>query len=324
MSRKVLKINSEVMFRVSVRGMTLDEMHNPDEQKRRQEYDEAIKMKLGKSMQDHEFKIDPDFADFVTPTHDCYEDKKEPEFQIPDIDDLDEHDFDTYYQYLGASVQLSIGDKVHNGKVTGWKRGLDGVARGKTSANPILDTRTYNVEFPYGRSEEYTANIIAENMYAQCDEEGNQFIMLQDIVGHKMYGHAVERADMHIKVGSNTQIRKTTKGWHLCVEKKDGTPSWERLADLKESNPVELAEYAATKNLHYEPAFDWWVPHVLNKRNIIIAAVTKRYHKLTHKFGIQVLKTWGEAVKLDEENGNTLWKDTIRKEMNNCIQVSKW
>jgi hypothetical protein len=217
MSRKVLKINDEVMFRVSVRGLTLDEIQSPDEQKRRQEYDEAIKVKLGNDMQDHEFKLDPDFADFVTPTHDCYEDKKEPAFEMPDIDNLDEHDVDTYDQYVGASVQLSIGDKVQTGKVTGRKRGLDGVARGKASANPILDTRTYNVEFPDGRSEEYTANVIAENMYAQCDEEGNQFLMLQDIVGHKTDGHAVERADMYIKVGSNRQIRKTTKDWHLCV-----------------------------------------------------------------------------------------------------------
>jgi hypothetical protein len=76
MSRKVLKINGEVMFRVSVRGLTLDEMQTPYEQRRRQEYDEAIKAKLGKVMQDHEFKLEPDFTDFVTPTHDCYEDKK--------------------------------------------------------------------------------------------------------------------------------------------------------------------------------------------------------------------------------------------------------
>jgi hypothetical protein len=205
---------------------------------------------------------------------------------MPDIDNLDEHDVDTYDQYVGVSVQLSIGDKVQTGKVTGRKRGLDGVARVKTSANPILDTRTYNVEFPDGRSEEYTANVIAENMYAQCDEEGNHFLRLQDIVGHKTDGHAVERADMYIKVGSNIQIRKTPKGWHLCVEWKHGTTSWERLADLKESNPVEVAAYAATKNLHDEPAFAWWVPHVLKKRNRIIAAVIKRYHKRTHKFGI--------------------------------------
>jgi hypothetical protein len=121
---------------------------------------------------------------------------------------------------------------------------------------------------------------------------------------------------MYIKVGSKTQIRKTTKGWHLCVEWKDGTPSWERLTDLKESNPVEVAEYAATKNLHDEPTFAWWVPHFLKKRNRIIATVTKRYHKRTHKFGIQVPKTWDESVKLDEKNGNTLCQDAIRKEMN--------
>jgi hypothetical protein len=72
------------------------------------------------------------------------------------------------------------------------------------------------------------------------------------------------------------------------------------LAELKEIKPVEVAEYAATKNLNDEPELAWWVPHVMKKRNRIIAAVTKRYHNHTHKFGIQVLKTWGEAVKLDE------------------------
>jgi hypothetical protein len=268
-------------------------------------------------MQDHGFNLDPDFADFMTPTHDCYEENKEPAFQMPDIDDLDEHDVDTYDQYVGASVHLSIGDKAQTGKVTGWKRGLDGVTGGKASANPILDTITYNVEFPDVRSEEYTANGIAENMYAQCGEEGNQFLMLHDYVGHKTDGHAVDSADIYIKGGSKKQIRKTMRGWHLCVEWKDGTTSWERLADLKESSPVEVAEYATTKNLHYEPEFYWGVPHVLKKRNIIIAAATKRYHKRTHMFGIQVPNTWGEAVKLDEENYNTLWKDATRKEMNN-------
>jgi hypothetical protein len=30
------------------------------------------------------------------------------------------------------------------------------------------------------------------------------------------------------------------------------------LADLKESNPVEVAEYAATKSLLNSPDFVWW------------------------------------------------------------------
>jgi hypothetical protein len=122
---------------------------------------------------------------------------------------------------------------------------------------------------------------------------------------------------MYIKHGSNNKVRKTTKGWHLCVEWKDGTTSWERLADLKESNPVEVAAYAATKSMLDTPAFIWWDPHVLQKRTRIIAAVTKRYHKRTHKFGIEVPKSWDDCLKLDKENDNTLWKDAVRKEMKN-------
>jgi hypothetical protein len=78
------------------------------------------------------------------------------------------------------------------------------------------------------------------------------------------------------------------------------------MANLKESNPVEVAEYAATKSLLDNPGFVWWAPHVLKKRTIIIAAVTKRYHKRTQKFGIEVPKSWDDCVRLDEENDNTL------------------
>jgi hypothetical protein len=82
-------------------------------------------------------------------------------------------------------------------------------------------------------------------MYAQCEIEGRQYILMKGIVDHNTDGHAVEPDYIN---GSNKQVRKTTKGWHLCVELKDGTTSWERLSDLKESNPVEVAEYAVAKS----------------------------------------------------------------------------
>jgi hypothetical protein len=105
----------------------------------------------------------------------------------------------------------------------------------------MLDTRTYEIEFPDGRIDEYTANVIAENMYAQCDIECRQYNLMEGIIDHRTDGHAVTPAEMYIKHGRNKKVRKTTKGWHLCVEWKDGTTSWERLSDLKESNPVEVA-----------------------------------------------------------------------------------
>ena len=58
-----------------------------------------------------------------------------------------------------------------------------------------------------------------------------------------------------------------------------------------------------------------WVPYTLKKRDRIIAAVNKRYLKRTHKFGIEVPKTVQRALEIDKENGNTLWRDAIAKEM---------
>jgi hypothetical protein len=172
--------------------------------------------------------------------------------------------------------------------------------RGRANANSILYTMTYEIEFPDGRSDEYTANVIAENMYAQCDIEGRQYNLMEGNVNHRPDGHAIEPADMYIKHGSNKKVRKKTKGWNLCVEWKCGTTSWERLVDIKERNPVEVAEYAAAKSLLDTLVFVWWAPHVLKKRSRIIDDVTKRYHKWNHKVGIEVPNKWDDCVRLEK------------------------
>ena len=78
---------------------------------------------------------------------------------------------------------------------------------------------------------------------------------------------------------------------------------------------MEVADYPVMHGLETEPAFAWWVPFTLKRRNRIIAAVNKRYHKRTHKFGIEIPKTYEDCVRIDKANGNTLWQDAIRKEM---------
>jgi hypothetical protein len=111
MSRKILKKNGMVMYRSSVRSLTQDEVQSPTEQKERQEFDIAIEEKLGPAMNKYDFKDDPDYADFVTPTFDYYEDDEVPPSKMPDIDDIKkEHDDDTYDQYVGAHVRVPIGN----------------------------------------------------------------------------------------------------------------------------------------------------------------------------------------------------------------------
>jgi hypothetical protein len=81
---------------------------------------------------------------------------------MPYIDDMkEENGVDTYEQYVGSHVRVPIGDEIRSGKVVRCKRELDDTVRRQANANSMLDTRTYEIEFPDGRSDEYTTNVIA-------------------------------------------------------------------------------------------------------------------------------------------------------------------
>jgi hypothetical protein len=55
--------------------------------------------------------------------------------------------------------------------------------------------------------------------------------------------------------------RKTIQGWSLLVNWKDGTESWVKQAELKDSYPIELAEFTKALGKADEPIFAWWAPH---------------------------------------------------------------
>jgi hypothetical protein len=82
-------------------------------------------------MDKNDFKDYPDYADFMTPTYDCYEDDEVSYSKMPYIDYIkEENDVDTYYQCVGAHVRVPIGDEIRSGKVVLLKRELDGTTRG--------------------------------------------------------------------------------------------------------------------------------------------------------------------------------------------------
>ena len=89
------------------------------------------------------------------------------------------------------------------------------------------------------------------------------------------------------------------------------------LKDLKESHPVEVSEFAKARGIDDEPAFAWWVPYTLRKRDVIISAIKSRIRKTTHKYGIEIPTSIEHAYKIDEQNGNRFWRDALEKEMHN-------
>ncbi len=71
--------------------------------------------------------------------------------------------------------------------------------------------------------------------------------------------------------------------------------------DLKESYPVQTAEFAISHGLDQKSAFCWWIPNTLKHCNRIISAIKTRYAKKTHKYGIQVLRNVEEAYLIEKE-----------------------
>ena len=127
-------------------------------------------------------------------------------------------------------------------------------------------------------------------MLSQVDEQDFQYNLLEAIVDHKKTDEAVRKEDMYFtnKKTRKRHLRKTTVGWKVKVLWRDGTEQWIPLKDLEESNPIELAEYAKAQDIATEPAFRWWIPHVLKLRDRLISAVNSRVKKTTHKYGIEV------------------------------------
>jgi hypothetical protein len=72
----------------------------------------------------------------------------------------------------------------------------------------------------------------------------------QDIVDYKRdEAMAVPIEDKHLtKRSGQRRLRKTTQGGSFLVNWKDGTESWLKLAELKDSYPIELAEFARARH----------------------------------------------------------------------------
>ena len=125
--------------------------------------------------------MDPNIT---TPHYELYEDDFETHQNLPNIDD--DVNLETGDTYIGAEVSIAHGDSQQTGKVSCQARDQDSELTGTPHNNLILDTHSYQVEFPDGQLGEYSANGIAQNMLSQCHLDGNQFLVMESIVDHKV------------------------------------------------------------------------------------------------------------------------------------------
>ena len=126
-------------------------------------------------------------------------------------------------------------------------------------------------------------------------------------------GNALSSKDAYVTTKRGLRkICQTTIRWKFLCEFKDASNTWVSLKVLKESHPIQVSEYVTALHLEKEPAFSWWAPYTLKKRDRIIESINHRVIKSDHKFGIKIPRNVKEALKLDQENENTLWQDAYK------------
>ena len=318
MAQWVLKANGNVVPRHSLRPLQTTEIYSNSE-KKIQLFDKLVYERHGDS-------INVVLLNMDRPVMEKYEDEDESARPIPDIEetvDANGHALNqlpAYDRLLNAEVQLQYDDHVTTGKVKCRALGPDGNMVGKYDNNPMLNSIMYEVEFADMTVKEYGANIIAENMLRQVDSEGFSLALMEGIVDFRCEELvAIPIGEKYIitKTGQK-HLRKMTAGWDLLVCWKDESESWVKLSDMKESHPVEMAEFTKANGIQGEPAFCWWVPYTLRKRDTIMAAVGARIWKTTHKYGVEIPKDVHHAWELDKRNENTMWMDALAKEMFNA------
>ena len=120
---------------------------------------------------------------------------------------------------VNSKVLLPVGDRHELARVLCRKHDSNGLPVGTAHKQPAMDTRVYEVRFPDGRTEELAANAITEALYAQCDPDGNEYVMLDAIVDfQKDPNVAISWSDQVKIVNGKKVVSCSTKGWELCGE----------------------------------------------------------------------------------------------------------
>ena len=187
------------------------EMGEDATQKRTGAFDETIKLRLcdhahtleedGKveplDWSAHPFSDDPDFQEEFNSVTSNAEVKDDDSNFTPDM----------YDTYLNMEPALPQGDSLEPrmARVTKWLKDANGIPIGTADDNPLLDTTMYEVEYLDGERASLSANHIAENLFAQVNDEGNRQVLLKEIINYRTNGQEVKHQDAFITTKTGTK-----------------------------------------------------------------------------------------------------------------------
>ena len=84
-------------------------------------------------------------------------------------------------------------------------KGANGRPIGVANEKSILDSRMYKVEYRDGYVAAMVANVIAENLFSQVDQEGNRFVPIKYIIDTRTDGMQTLQQDSFVITKSGTK-----------------------------------------------------------------------------------------------------------------------
>ena len=127
---------------------------------------------------------------------------------------------------------------------------------GKAHANPILDTRFYQVESFGGKVTELTTSVIVESTCVKGDAEGYVYSIIGFLIDDQKDDKVMSLSDQNINVQGRTVTYKSAAGWQICLQWSNRSTSWEKLSNLKEFHPLKTYKFMLAQGLDHEPAFN--------------------------------------------------------------------
>jgi hypothetical protein len=96
----------------------------------------------------------------------------------------------------------------------------------------------------------------------------------------------------------------------------DGSTTWEPVTNLVKDDPVMLAAYMKKNNL--QGMKGWWYPTIRAiceqeqklQRTSCVAKICSNQLKPVYQYGFLVPRNHAQAMQIDDDNGNTQWRDS--------------
>ena len=169
------------------------------------------------------------------------------------------------------------------------------------------------------------------------------------------------RPDEVPAIGDSKVVRVLTHEWklgqlHFKIEWSDESTSWESLKDMKEDNPRMVAKYVVDNNVSRSKRGGdrvlQWAKKVVRDMDRAIRRITRLYDfylddddtirrvrkiqkgkakkkkkfttKPVYKYGILVPRNAAHAIELDRLAGNTLWQESMKKEVDDLASLDCW